>query len=43
MPKAEQIAAALLKLRNNPALFDRWARQRDLAFKADGQVFDLVR
>jgi len=43
MPKAEQIAAALLQLRNNPALFERWARQRDVAFKADGQVFAPVR
>lgn len=41
MPKAEQIAAALLQLRNNPGLFDRWA-QRDLAFKADGQLFARV-
>jgi hypothetical protein len=39
MPKAEQIATALLQLRNNPALFDRWAHQCRLAFKADGQVF----
>jgi hypothetical protein len=39
MPKAEQIATALLQLRNNPALFDRWAHQGGLAFKADGQVF----
>ena len=38
MPKAEQIATALLQLRNNPALFDRWAAQSG-AFKADGQVF----
>jgi hypothetical protein len=38
MPEAEQIATALLQLRNNPALFDRWA-QCGLAFKADGQVF----
>jgi hypothetical protein len=36
MPKAEQIASALLQLRNNPALFDRWAA-RSGAFKADGQ------
>ena len=43
MPKTEQIAAALLQLRNNPALFDRWALQRGLAFKADGQVFARVR
>lgn len=39
MPKAEQIATALLQLRNNPALFDRWAHQCGLAFRADGQVF----
>jgi hypothetical protein len=39
MPKAEHIAAALLQLRNNPALFDRWAHRWGLAFKADGQVF----
>jgi hypothetical protein len=39
MPKAEQIATALLQLRNNPALFDRWAVERKLAFKADGQAF----
>ena len=38
MPKAEQIATALLQLRNNPALFDRWAAQSG-PFKADGQVF----
>jgi hypothetical protein len=39
MPKAEQIATALLQLKNNPELFDRWAVERSLAFKADGQVF----
>ena len=38
MPKAEQIATALLQLRNNPALFDLWAAQSG-AFKADGQSF----
>ena len=38
MPKAEQIATALLLLKNNPALFDRWAAQTG-AFKADGQAF----
>jgi hypothetical protein len=42
MPKAEQIATALLQLANNPALFDRWAVQSGLAFKADGQVFSRV-
>jgi hypothetical protein len=39
MPKAKQIATVLLQLNNNPALFDRWAQQCGLAFKADGQVF----
>jgi hypothetical protein len=43
MPKAEQIATALLQLKNNPALFDRWADQFGLAFKADGQVFTRAR
>ena len=38
MSQAEQIATALLQLRNNPALFDRWAAQCG-AYKADGQVF----
>jgi hypothetical protein len=38
MPKAEEIATALLQLMNNPALFDRWAAQSG-AYKADGQAF----
>ena len=38
MPKAEEIATALLQLKNNPALFSRWAAQSG-AFKADGQGF----
>ena len=38
MPKAEQIASALLQLKSNPALFDRWAAQCG-AFKADGEPF----
>ena len=38
MPKGEQIATALLQLKNNPALFDMWAAQSG-AFKADGQAF----
>jgi hypothetical protein len=38
MPKAEEIATALLQLMNNPALFERWAA-RSGAFKADGQAF----
>jgi hypothetical protein len=38
MPKSEYIATALLQLKNNPALFDRWAAKSG-AFKADGQAF----
>ena len=38
MPKAEEIATALLELMNNPALFDRWAAQCG-AYKANGQGF----
>ena len=43
MPKGEQIATALLQLWTNPELFGRWSQQRDLAIKADGQVFAPVR
>lgn len=43
MPRAEEIASALLQLTNNPALFDTWAIQNGLAFKADGQVFTHAR
>ncbi len=39
MPREEEIATVLLQLKNNPALFDKWAVQNGLAFKADGQVF----
>ena len=38
MPNAEEIATALLQLKKNPALFDRWAAQSG-ACKADGQAF----
>ncbi len=38
MPKAEEIATALLQLMNNPTLFDKWAAQSG-ACKADGQAF----
>jgi len=40
MPKVEEIATALLHLSNNPSLFDKWALQNGVAFKADGTVFD---
>ena len=39
MPEEEEIATVLLQLKNNPALFDKWAMQNGLAFKADGRVF----
>ncbi len=39
MPREEEIATVLLQLKNNPALFDKWAIQNGLAFKADGQLF----
>jgi hypothetical protein len=38
MPKAEEIATALLQLTNNSGLFESWAAQSG-AFKADGQAF----
>ena len=38
MPKAEEIATALLLLTNDPGLFDKWATQSG-AFRADGQAF----
>jgi hypothetical protein len=40
MPKSEQIATVLLLLKSNPLLFDSWKTNRELAFKADGQMFD---
>ena len=38
IPRTEEIASALIQLRNNPALFDRWTAQCG-AVKADGQPF----
>ncbi len=43
MSEAEQIATVLLQLKNNPGLFDSWAYKRELAFKADGQMFNRSR
>jgi hypothetical protein len=40
MAKAEQIATVLLQLKSNPWLFDSWNTKRELAFKADGQIFN---
>lgn len=39
IPRAEEIASVLLQLKNDPHLFDKWARQHGLAFKANGEVF----
>jgi hypothetical protein len=38
MPVEEQIATALLQLKNNPALFDKWAAWNGL-FRANGEMF----
>jgi len=43
MPKTEEIATVLLHLSNNPALFDKWARQNGVPFKADGRTFKRAR
>ena len=40
MPQDELIATVLLQLKNNPWIFDRWAMNRELPFKADGQIFN---
>jgi hypothetical protein len=40
MPGAEQIATALLMLKNDPTLFDKWAVKNGELFRADGQIFN---
>jgi len=40
MPSAEQIATALLMIKNDPTLFDKWAVKNGESFKADGQIFN---
>jgi hypothetical protein len=40
MAMVEQIATVLLQLKSNPWLFDSWNTKRELAFKADGQMFN---
>jgi hypothetical protein len=40
LPRAEQIATALLMLKNDPTLFDKWAVKDGESFKADGQIFN---
>ena len=39
MPSAEIVASALLQLKNNPRLFEKWRQQQGYAFKANGKVF----
>ena len=39
MPKAEVVASALLQLKNNPGLFEKWRELQGHTFKADGQIF----
>jgi hypothetical protein len=42
MPRAEQVASALLQLANNPSLFEKWAVQDGLKIRPNGQVFARV-
>ena len=39
MPRAEVVASALLQLKNNPGLFEKWRELQGHTFKADGQMF----
>jgi hypothetical protein len=36
MPGAEAVASALLQLKNNPRLFEKWRELQGYMFKADG-------
>jgi hypothetical protein len=38
IPSAEVVASALLQLKNNPGLFEKWRRQPGYTFKADGKA-----
>ena len=40
MPSAEVVASALLQLKNNPRLFEKWRERQGDAFKANGQIFE---
>ena len=40
IPAAERIAAVLLQLKNNPALFGGWAAKGEI-LKPDGEVFEI--
>jgi hypothetical protein len=39
LPRAEQIATALLMLKNDPTLFNKWTVKNGESYKADGRVF----
>jgi hypothetical protein len=39
IPGAEVVASALLQLKNNPRLFEKWRKQPGYAFKANGKTF----
>jgi hypothetical protein len=39
LPRAEVIASALLQLKNNPRLFEKWRHRHGDTFKANGQMF----
>jgi len=39
MPGAEAVASALLHLKNNPRLFERWRELQGYTFKANGKMF----
>jgi hypothetical protein len=39
IPRAEVIASALLQLKNNPRLFEKWRHRQGDAFKTNGRIF----
>ena len=39
VPSAEVVASALLQLKNNPRLFEKWRQLRGFTFKANGKMF----
>lgn len=39
MPGAEVVASALLHLKNNPKLFEKWRELQGYTFKANGRMF----
>jgi hypothetical protein len=43
IPSAETVASALLELKNNPRLFEKWRERRGCAFKANGKMFRSTR